>query len=187
MNPLYGLMLFGVAFFGLMVAVGVVQARRKKEKAYYLSAIVAFLMLLSSIFVLLNQFILVLVLFVAIGILSIAGLPTILQAMRREPLKELQETDFSAPLRVSEFLTWKGWFKLVSRWGIRKTMCFYSLITTGVGAALFFTSSIFGIIHVAWAAAYTVIIGIGSAIFFHRQVGKALEKSSSAHQTSARK
>ena len=181
MNPLYGLMLFGVAFFGLMVVVGVVKARRKKEKAYYLSATVAFLMLLSSIFVLLNQFILVLVLFVAMSILSIAGLPRILEAMRREPLMELQETDFSAPLRIREFLTWKGWFKLVSRLGIRKTMCFYSLFMTGIGAALFFTLSIFSIIRIAWAAAYTIILGIGSAIFFHRQVGKALKKNALAH------
>ena len=128
MNPLYGLMLFGIAFFGFMVVVGVVQARRKKEKAYYISAIVSFLMLLFSIFIILNQFILALILFIAIPILSIAGLPKIIKVMKREPLKELQETDFSAPLRVRELLTWKGWFKPKSRWGIRKTMCLYSLL-----------------------------------------------------------
>ena len=88
-------------------------------------------MLLSSIFVILNQFILVLVLFVATGILSVAGLPKIIKVMRREPLKELQETDLSAPLRIRELLTWKGWFKLTSRWGIRKTMCLCSLLNTG--------------------------------------------------------
>jgi len=70
MNPLYGLLFFGVAFFGFMVVVGVVQARRKKEKAYYISAIVSFLMLLFSIFIILNQFILALILFIAIPILS---------------------------------------------------------------------------------------------------------------------
>jgi len=87
MNPLYGLMLFGVAFFGFMVVVGVVKARRRKEKAYYIGAVMSFLMLLSSVFVILNQFILVLVLFVAIGILSVAGLPKTIEVMRRERLR----------------------------------------------------------------------------------------------------
>ena len=175
MNPLYGLMLFGVAFFGFMVVVGVVKARRKKEKAYYISAMVSFLMLLSSIFVILNQFILVLALFVAMGILSVAGLPKINKAMRRE-LKELQETDLSAPLRGRDLLTWKGWFKLTSRWGIRKTMCLYSLLNVGSVGAIFFTLSIFGVISISmvWAA---VLTGIGSLIFFYRQIGKTLKRS----------
>lgn len=146
MNPLYRLMLFSVAFFGFMVVVGVVKARRRKEKAYYISAMVSFLMLLSSIFVILNQFILVLVLFIAIGILSVAGLPKTIKVMRREPLKELQETDFSAPLRMRDLLTWKGWFKLVSSWGLRKTLCLYSLLNMGGVGAIFFTLSIFGMI-----------------------------------------
>ena len=175
MNPLYGLMLFGVAFFGLMVVVGVVKARRKKEKAYYISAIVAFLMLLSSIFVILNQFILVLVLFVATAILSVAVLPKTIELMRREPLRELQETDFSAPLRIRELLTWKGWFKLTSSWGIRKTLCLYSLLNMGGVGAIFFTLSILGMISMVWTAVATILVGIGSPIFFYRQIGKALK------------
>ena len=177
MNPLYGLMLFGVAFFGFMVVVGVVKARRKKEEAYYISAMVSFLMLLLCIFVILNQFFLVLVLFVATFILSIAGLPKMIKVIRREPLKELQETDLSAPLRIRELLTWKGWFKLTSRWGIRKTICFYSLIMTGVCGAILFTFGILGFINMVWAIGYTIIVGIGSPIFFYRQVGKALKRS----------
>jgi len=175
MNPLYGLMLFGVAFFGFMVVVGVVKARRKKEKAYYISAMVSFLMLLSSLFVILNQFILVLVLFVATGILSVAGLPKIIKVMRQEPLKELQETDFSAPLRVRDLLTWKGWFILTSRWGIRKTMCFYSLLNMGGVGAIFFTFSILDMISIVWAIGVTIIVGIFSPIFFYRQIVKSLK------------
>ena len=175
MNPTYGLMLFGIAFFGFMVVVGVVKARRKKETAYYISAMVSFLMLLISIFVILNQFILVGILFVATFILSIAGLPKIIKTMSREPLRELQETDLSASLRVRDFLTWKGWFMLTSRWGVRKTMCFYSLFMTVVCGAILFTSSIFGIISIAWAAGYTIFVGVGSTVFFYLQVGKVLE------------
>jgi hypothetical protein len=182
MNPLYGLMLFGVAFFGFMVVVGVVQARRKKEKAYYISAVVSFLMLLSSIFVILNQFILVLVLFIAIGILSVAGLPKIIKTMKREPLKELQETDFSAPLRVRDLLTWKGWFKLTSRLGIRKTMCLYSLLNMGGIGAIVFTLSILGTISMILTAVVTILVGIFSPIFFYRQIGKTLEQAEEKHR-----
>ena len=177
MNPLYGLMLFGVAFFGFMVVVGVVQARRKKEKAYYISAMVSFLMLFLSIFVVLNQFILVGILFVATIILSIVGLPKITKVMRREPFKELQETDLSAPLRIKDFLTWKGWFKLTSSWGIRKTLCLYSLLNMGVGGAIFFTLSILGVLSIVLAAVITVLVGIVSPIFFRRQISKALRES----------
>ena len=175
MNPLYGLMLFGVAFFGFMTIVNAVQAHRKKEKAYYIGAMVSFLMLLWSVLIFLNQFILSLVPMVAWVILSIAGLPKIIKAMRRESLKELQETDFSAPLRVRELLTWKGWFKLTSRWGVHKTMCFYFLIMTVVSGAMLFTLSILGLISIAWAIGLTIIVGILSPIYFYRQVGKAFE------------
>ena len=177
MNPPYGLMLFGVAFFGFMVVVLVKKARRRKEKAYYISAMVSFLMLLSSIFVILNQFILALVLVIAMGILSVAGLPWLIIVMMREPLKELQETDLSAPLRMRDLLTWKGWFKLTSRWGIRKTLCLYSILNMGGVGAIFLTLSIFDVISISmiWAA---VLGGIGSPIFFYRQIGKALREAS---------
>jgi len=120
---------------------------------------------------------LVLVLFVAIGILSIAVLPKRIELMRREPFKELQETDLSAPLRIRDLLTWKGWFKLVSKYGIRKTMCLYSLIMTGGCGAIFFTLSILGALSIVWAAVFTIFTGIGSPIFFHRQISKALRES----------
>ena len=167
MSDLMNVMLFGVAFFGFMVIVGIVKARRRKEKAYYISAMVSFLMLISSIFVILNQFILVGVLLVTAGILSIAGLPKTIEVFRREMLKDLQETDLSAPLRGRDLLTWKGWFKLVSRWGISKTVYLYSL----VAGAIFFTLTIFGMISIASATGYTIF-----AIFFYCLIGKALEK-----------
>jgi hypothetical protein len=51
----------------------------------------------------------------------------------------------------------------------------------GVGGAIFFTLSILGFINMVWAAGLTIIVGIGSPIFFHRQVGKALERGSLEH------
>ena len=126
MNPPYGLILFGVAFFGFMTVVGVVQARRKKEKAYYISAVVSFLMLLWSVLIFLNQFVLSRVPFVAWVILSIVGLPKIREAMMRESVKQLEETDFSAPLRVREFLTGKAGLNLRLD-GVFAKLCAFTL------------------------------------------------------------
>jgi hypothetical protein len=182
MNPLYGLMLFGIAFFGFMVVVGVVQARRKKEKAYYIGSVVSLLMLLWFISIIANQLIFALAFFVAWITLTIVGLPKMMKTMKREPLKELQETDFSAPLRVRELLTWKGWFKLTSRWGIRKTMCLYSLLNIGSIGAIVFTLSILDLISMVLTAVVTILVGIFAPIFFYYQIGKALEQTEEKHR-----
>lgn len=73
-----------MAFFGCLAVVDAVLAHRKKEKAYYLAAIVGFLVVLAFVLAFLNQLILTLILVVATGILSTAFLPKILQASDRE-------------------------------------------------------------------------------------------------------
>ena len=54
MKPSHGLLLFEVAFLIFIAILSVIKARRIKEKAYYIRAIVAFLMLLSLSCILLN-------------------------------------------------------------------------------------------------------------------------------------
>lgn len=54
MDPIYGVILFGAVFFLFIVIIGVVRARRMKEKAYYMSAVLGFLMFLSLICILLK-------------------------------------------------------------------------------------------------------------------------------------
>ena len=71
MEPSYGLLLFGVVFLIFIAILGVIKARRIKEKIYYIRAIVAFLMLLSLICILLNQFILFPIPFFSALVLSI--------------------------------------------------------------------------------------------------------------------
>lgn len=139
MDPIYGVILFGAIFMLFIVIIGVVRARRMKEKAYYMSAVLGFLMFLSFICILLNQFILFLVPFVFAFILSILWSSKIREAMWRETAKQLEETDVLAPLKVRDFLEWKGWIKLAGRWGVWKTTCLYSLVMTGGCVAMFFT------------------------------------------------
>jgi protein-S-isoprenylcysteine O-methyltransferase Ste14 len=51
----YELFFFGVSFFVFMAAVSAVQARRTKEKTYYLGAVVGLVMLLAFVFAFLTS------------------------------------------------------------------------------------------------------------------------------------
>ena len=175
MDSNYGLILFAVVVFVFLAIVNVVQARRKKEKAYYIAAIVSLLMLLWSTSIILNQLVFALVLFAAWVILALIGLPKVREAMMRESVKQLEEVDLSACARARDFLAWKGWIKLASSWGVRKTMCLYSLFMIGVGGAIFFTLSILGLLSIVWATGCTILVGIVSIITFYHQIGKAFK------------
>lgn len=88
MSPPYREILFLAILFGFSAVVSICQARRKKERMYYLGAVVGFLMLL--VFVLaLNQFLLAFVLFVTVGVLSVAVLHKAIKVQRREMTREL--------------------------------------------------------------------------------------------------
>jgi len=51
----------------------------------------------------------------------------------------------------------------------------------GVGA-IFFTLSILGMISMVLTAVVTILVGIGSPIFFYRQIGKTLEQAEEKHR-----
>jgi hypothetical protein len=80
--------LYGVAFFGLMVIVGVVQVHRKREKAYYFSALVSCIILVAFTFTFLNQMLLAFATIIAAGILSPIVTPKVMKVFEREPLRE---------------------------------------------------------------------------------------------------
>jgi len=171
------LFLFGVAFFGFMAVVGVVQAHRKKEKVYYLSSMVSFLVTLIFVLAFLNQLILVLILMVATGILSIALLPKTQEASEREMVRQRQKADLSAPFRVRDFLTNVGWLKLASRYGLWKTMfLIYLLSVVIIGGILFTLSTFSNFITIEYAVSCTAIAPILVIYMFYRSLKKALGK-----------
>jgi len=177
MNFPFELFLFGVAFFGFMSVFSAVRAYRKKEKAYYLSSMAGFLAILIFVLAFLNQLILALILVVATGILSMAGLPRILEASEREMAKQIQKADLSAPLRVRDFFTNVGWFKLASKWGLRKTMfLFYLLSVVIIGGILFTLTTFSSFITIGYALSCTAIAPILATYMFYRPLKKALVK-----------
>ena len=167
-----------MVFFGVIGVANVVQVHRKKERTYYLGAIVSFLMSLAGISIILGQILLGLILFVSTVVLSVVSLPKIIRMREREALKLLREGELSAPIGWREFLitlaslspTYKGWLKLASRWGIWKTVCFYSIFTTAITGGLLFVLSIYGIMSVGYVVTYTTTSAIISVFMFYRQM-----------------
>lgn len=177
MNFPFELFLCSVAFFGFMAVVGVLQAHRKKEKAYYLSSMASFLMTLIFVLAFLNQIILALILLVATGILSIILLPKTQKVTEREMAKQRQKADLSAPLRVRDFLTNVGWLKLASKYGLWKTMfLIYLLSVVIIGGILFTLSTFSSFINIGYAVSCTAIAPILVIYMFYRPFKKALEK-----------
>jgi NADH:ubiquinone oxidoreductase subunit 6 (subunit J) len=177
MNPPYELFLFGVAFFGFMAVVGVVQAHRKREKTYYLSAMVCFVMLLAFIFFFLNQPILALTIIITAGILSIVELPKMLKVRERELTKRLQEKDFSAPLRKRYFLSDIWWLKLASKWGLRKTICLFYLVSMSLsGGILLILSTLYSFITVEYVLVYAPIFSILFTFMYYQPFQRALKR-----------
>ena len=176
MNFPSGLLLFGVAFFGFMAVINAVQAYRKKERAYYLAATVGFMVLRAFVFASLNQLVFVLILVIAAGILSIAGLPKLLKIQERELISKLQKADLSEPLRVIDFFTNTGWFKLASAWRLWKTMClFYFLSVFIIGGIFLILNTFYSFITTGYVVGYTATASIFVTFIFYRQLKKALE------------
>lgn len=174
----YELGLFAVALLGLVTLVCVVQARRKKEKEYYLSAVSSFVMLLAFVFALLYQFILMLLLVVAAGVFSIVRLPKMLKVREWELTERLQETDFSARLRITHFLSDIWWLKLASGWGLRKTICLfclvYVLISGGIG---FILRTLYSFVTIEFVVFYAAGFSVLSTFMHYQLLKRALKRS----------
>jgi len=177
LNLPFELFLLSVVFFGFMAVVNAVHAYRKKEKAYYLGAMISVLMFLTAVFIILDQVIIVLLLIVATAIFSVAALPKTMKAARQEMVKQLQEVDVSAPLEVRDFFTNKGWFKLVSKWGLWKTMSlFYILSVAIIGGIFLILTTFYDFITIEYVVCYTATVSILVTFIFHQQLKKALKE-----------
>ena len=172
----WGAILVLLCLFGLIGILGVIKARRKKEKAYYTGTGLAFLMFLVIGLALLSQFLLSFIVFIVVGAFSAVMLPKIMHLFRQEIVEDIQETDVSAPLRMRDFLSWASVTKLERMYGINKTMLLYSILTIGVGGAIMLVFNILGIITPVMAVGYTILGGIVSIKFFHYQIRKAFKQ-----------
>ncbi len=173
--------LYGVAFFGLMIIVGVVQAHRKKEKIYYLAAIVSCVMLSAFTFGFLNQPLLALATIVAAGLFSLIAMPQVLKVFEREQSKRLQETDFSKPLKKRYIFTDVWWFRLATKWGLKMTMCLaYLWCLSLVGGILLVFSVFFSFISLGFVAGFSISTSFLFTFILYKQLKKSLKRTAEA-------
>jgi hypothetical protein len=182
MDPPYGAILF-LAILSIFAAIlSIRQARRKGDKIHYIGAVVGCLMLSVFALALLNQALFAFILLVVGGIACIAALPRVMVVQKREMdeqlAKAIEETDLSEPLRLRDFLRWKGWLKLAHRWGVWKTVSIYSILGVAVIAGVSYTVlSVFNIMNIWLVVGYTISATIIIFILFYRQISKALKRS----------
>jgi multidrug transporter EmrE-like cation transporter len=91
MDSPHGVILFLAILFGLSAVVSIRKARRKKERIYYVVAIVVFLMLSVFALALPNQPLLAFIVLIATGIVSAVALPKMMIVQRREMTEQLEK------------------------------------------------------------------------------------------------
>ncbi|MEM3832831.1 MAG: hypothetical protein QW128_04425 [Thermoprotei archaeon] len=112
----------------------------------------------------------------------IAMLPRAVTIQKREMdeqlSKAIEETDFSEPLRLKDFLKWKSWLKLARKWGAWKTASTCSILGAAIIAGVsYIVLSAFNMMNMLLVAGYTASATIIIFIFFHRQISKALKET----------
>jgi hypothetical protein len=175
-EPQYWILYLGIVLFSFLTIFGIVNARRKNEPVYYWSSGVCFLLVIAVVAALLNQFLLLFAMMGLAVIISIVLLPQVTEFQREEILKQKQETNVSAPLRLKDFLTLKGWIKLRTTHGFRKTLTLYILINIGILVAFLLVFMVLGLMSPLMLASYTISTTLVLFIIGYQQVWKPLKE-----------
>jgi hypothetical protein len=175
-EPQYWILYLGIVLFSFLTIFGIVNARRKNEPVYYWSSGVCFLLVIAVVAALLNQFLLLFAMMGLAVIISIVLLPQVREFQREEILKQKQETDVSASLRLKDFLTLKGWIKLRATHGFRKTLTLYILINIGILVAFLLVFMVLGLMSPLMLASYTISTTLVLFIIGYQQVWKPLKE-----------
>ena len=177
METVYWLLLLGTVMSSILGFFVIVKARRRREPAYYLTGGVCFLLVIAFVAVLLNQFLLFFAMMGLSFVISVGALPRVMELHGEEIVKQKQETDASASLRMRDFLTWKAWIKLEAIYGFRKMIILYSILNIGFIAAGLLTLIALGLITPPLAVSYTISTTLIFLTIGYRQLRKALKNS----------
>jgi len=101
--------------------------------------------------------------------------PRIMELNREEMVKQKQETDVSAPLRMKDFLTLNGWVKLRAIHGLGKTLTLYVLTNLAIHVTVVLVFVAVGLMTPLWATFFVIFYTAFSFIISYRQVWKALK------------
>ena len=172
----YLIIYLGIFMLSFLAVFGLVKARRKNEPVYYWSSGTSFLLLIAFVAVLFNNFLLFYAVIGLAVVISIVWLPQVRELNREELVKQKQETDVSAPLRLKDFLTFKGLIKLRATHGLRTAVTLYLLTNTGILAAAVLVFIALGLMTPIMAFLYSITFTVFYFLISYRQVWKALKE-----------
>ena len=165
-----GFLLFSAFLFLIMTVGGVIRAYREKERFFYLSATMAFLMSLVGFLIFLEQILLTILVFAFMGVLTLVTWPKLIRQLDRMYAATIHEVDFSAPLRMRDFFTTKGQLKIASRWGVRKTTLLYWLFLV---ALTLFIASLLNFVSMDRILVYVIPTSILPTYLLYRGLSKS--------------
>jgi hypothetical protein len=172
-------LLFGAAIFLAIAAIGIIRGIKLKERAYCISGLVCVLLSLWMVLMYFSQFVLGMGFFIAGAIIGLANYSKSMKAASREAVTSHKETDVSKPLKIIDLFSWGGWFKIASRWGIRKALLFYILFNLGsiwVIPLVLLILNVGSFNFIVFIAIFvTVGVVISSVPIFNQQIVKNLE------------
>jgi hypothetical protein len=177
MESLYWLLLLGIVMCSFLGFFIIVKARRRRELAYYLAGGVCFLVVVAFVAVLFEQWLLFFALMGVAFIISVGALPRVVELYGEEIVKQKQETDASAPLRMRDFLTWKAWIKLEAIYGLNKMIILYAILNIGLVAVGLLTLIVLDLVTPIAAVSYTISTTLFFLTIGYRQLRKALKNS----------
>lgn len=152
------------------------KARQRNEPTYYWASGICFFLIIAVVAVLLSQFLLLFAMMGLSFILSIVLLPKARQIQQEEIVKQKKETDVSAPLRLKDFLTMKGWIKLRATHGFRKTLTLYILMNIGIFVPFLLAFMAIGLLSSWTLISYTISTTLVLFLIGYQQFWKPLKE-----------
>jgi len=166
--------LLALAFFLIIMVIGIRRARLEKERVWYLGSVVSLLGVLCSIFLFLDQLMLALLFGVLADLSGVLVWYKSSRVRKREYAKMVEEVNVSTPLRVGDFLSWRAWLIMATRWGVRKTILLYYLFNgLLIGGVLSIASLFLRSLSMTEVLIYTIIASMLPAADLYRRLSKS--------------
>ncbi len=169
-------LIFGILFFAFMTMFNIFMAIKRKHS--FTPAIVAFFMALAAVLFYFGQFLYGFISFAISVIVAVVKSNETSRALEKQFSQELEKTNIKEPLRIRDFLFWRGWVKVALRFGAKKAAMFYALFVVGIAIVIW---SLFIILFPAsfedlFKKYLYLYAGLGIIIFFI-YTSRALEKA----------
>ena len=163
----FELLTIGVVFFAGMGIANSIKAHRRKEKEYYYSGLICFLVVVQFFLLISGQIHAMFALWAFVIFVSAWRLPRIQKIVD----KELREMDISGPIKAGDFLRYDGWVKLAHSRGVRGAVFAYFLFAvTFIGGTLYLIHIVYDYMPLWYIITFTITFSALTTVMFRQQL-----------------